>query len=510
MKSINLVWFKKDLRTFENEALNEGLKAGPVVPIFVIEPNLWKLPDHSSRQWEFVRESLVDLKHSLNDINLKLLIRVGNVQDVIKELMEIFHIQAIYSHEETGNKWTFQRDQKLRCFTKKERINWYEFRQVGVFRGLKTRQNWSSKWEQHMSQELIKKPNRVNFLIDIPSHILPSSKSLNLNIDECSHRIKGGRKQGLNRLDDFLKFKIDNYQYSLSSPLKAFDGCSRLSPYLTWGCLSIREVVQAIRRTKKNGSRAIDSRLHWHCHFIQKLESEPELESREYHPQMSGIRQSNKIFLDAWSQGLTGIPFIDACMRSLNHHGWINFRMRAMLMSFASYQLWLPWQESGLCLARKFIDYEPGIHWTQCQMQSGTTAINRIRIYNPIKQGYDHDPEGIFIRTWVKELQDIPEKFIHEPWEVNLFRQNYSSFAIGKNYPFPIVDPIDSAKKARARLKEIRNQPGFFDFTKNIFEKHGSRKVRGYKPIKVNKSDNNDSERQLNFDLNTDFSPTTN
>ena len=503
MKSINLVWFKKDLRTYDNEALSEGLKSGPVLPIFVIEPNLWKQPDHSSRQWEFVRECLVDLKYSLNNINLKLIIRVGSLQDVIKELMEIFHIQAIYSHEETGNEWTFKRDQNLRCFTKSENINWYEFRQVGVFRGLKTRQNWSSKWEQHMTQKLINEPRRVDYLIDIPSHSLPSSQSLNLNMDKCSHRIKGGRKQGLNRLNDFLKYKIDDYQYSLSSPLKAFDGCSRLSPYLTWGCLSIREVVQAIRKTKKNSSRAIDSRLHWHCHFIQKLESEPEIENREYHPQMSGIRQSNVIFLNAWSQGQTGIPFIDACMRSLNNHGWINFRMRAMLMSFASYQLWLPWQDSGLCLARKFIDYEPGIHWTQCQMQSGTTAINRIRIYNPIKQGYDHDPEGIFIRTWVKELHDIPSKFIHEPWELNLFRQNDSSFTIGKDYPFPIVDPIDSAKKARIKLKEIRNKPGFFDFKKNILEKHGSRKGREYK-LKFKKK-NSDSERQLNFDFHEDF-----
>ena len=502
MKSINLVWFKKDLRTYDNEALTEGLKAGPVVPIFVIEPNLWKLPDHSSRQWEFVRECLDDLKNSLNGINLKLIIKVGDIQDVIKKLMESFHIQAIYSHEETGNEWTFKRDQNLRCFTKNENINWYEFRQVGVFRGIKARQNWSNKWEQHMSQELINEPRRVNSLIDIPSHNLPSSKSLNLNIDECSHRIKGGRKEGLYRLNDFLRFKIDNYQHSLSSPLKAFDGCSRLSPYLTWGCLSIREVVQAIRKTKKKGSKAIDSRLHWHCHFIQKLESEPELENREYHPQMSGIRQSNIIFLNAWSQGLTGIPFIDACMRSLNNHGWINFRMRAMLMSFASYQLWLPWQDSGLCLARKFIDYEPGIHWTQCQMQSGTTGINRIRIYNPIKQGYDHDPEGIFIRTWVKELQDIPAKFIHKPWELNLFSQNCSSFAIGKNYPFPIVDPVDSAKKARAKLREIRSKPGFFDFAKNIFEKHGSKKVRKYN-YRVNQK-NNDSEKQLNLDFYVD------
>ena len=486
MKTINLFWFKKDLRTFDNEALNEALKRGNVIPIYVVEIDLWKLPDHSSRQWEFVRESLIDLKNSLNDIGLKLIIRVGNIEDVIKEFMERFHVKGIYSHEETGNEWTFKRDQSLRNFIKNKGINWNEYRQFGVFRGLKTRKSWSQKWEQHMSQELINNPKRVNYFINIPSHSLPSSKSLNLNVDKCSHRMQGGRIQGLNRLNEFLKYKIDNYQYSLSSPLKAFDGCSRLSPYLTWGCLSIREVVQAIRETKKRGSRAIDSRLHWHCHFIQKLESEPELENREYHPQMTGIRTSNRIFLEAWSQGLTGIPFIDACMRSLNNHGWINFRMRAMLMSFASYQLWLPWQESGLCLARKFIDYEPGIHWTQCQMQSGTTAINTIRIYNPIKQGYDHDPQGIFIRTWVKELHGLPIKFIHEPWEIDLFRQNDSSFVLGKNYPLPIVDPIISTKTARAKLKEIRNKPGFFDIANNILEKHGSRKRRKSK-LKKNK-----------------------
>ena len=488
METINLVWFKKDLRTYDNEALYEALKTENVIPIFVVEPDLWKLPDHSSRQWEFVRECLIDLNNSLSDIGLKLIIRVGNIQDVIKEFTKRFHVKGIYSHEETGNEWTFKRDQDLRRYTKNENINWYEYRQFGVFRGLKTRKSWSQKWEQHMSQELINDPRRVNYFIDIPSHNLPSSKSLKLNLDKCSHRIQGGRKQGLHKLDEFLKYKIDNYQYSLSSPLKAFDGCSRLSPYLTWGCLSIREVVQTIRKTKKRGSRAIDSRLHWHCHFIQKLESEPELENREYHPYMSGIRKSNQIFLEAWSQGLTGIPFIDACMRSLNSHGWINFRMRAMLMSFASYQLWLPWQESGLCLARKFIDYEPGIHWTQCQMQSGTTSINTIRIYNPIKQGYDHDPEGIFIRTWVKELQYLPSKFIHEPWEIDLFRQNDSSFVLGKNYPLPIVDPIISTKTARAKLKEIRNKPGFFDIANNILEKHGSRKRR---KSKLKKNQNN-------------------
>ncbi len=495
MESIILFWFKKDLRTYDNLALNQALKVGKVLPIFVIETELWQLPDHSSRQWEFVRECLIDLKKSLNKIGLKLIIRVGNIQDVIKEFMKIFHIQSIYSHQETGNKWTFKRDRDLRKFIQKSNIKWFEYRQFGVFRGLKTRNNWSEQWEKHISKALINEPKQVNYIFNVSSHNLPSSQSLNLNKDVCIHRLSGGRNQGLLKLNEFIRYKLDKYQYSLSSPLEAFDGCSRLSPYLTWGCLSIREVVQTIRNTKKKANRAIDSRLHWHCHFIQKLETEPDLENREFHPHMSGIRKSNSIFLEAWNQGKTGVPFIDACMRALNNHGWINFRMRAMLMSFASYQLWLPWQETGLSMARKFIDYEPGIHWIQCQMQSGTTAINALRIYNPIKQGYDHDPKGIFIRTWVKELQDFPTKFIHEPWKPDLFHQYDSSFILGKDYPLPIVDPINSAKSARLKLKEIRSNPDFFDIANLIHEKHGSRKKR--KSIRRRVKSNTDSNNQL-------------
>ena len=233
----------------------------------------------------------------------------------------------------------------------------------------------------------------------------------------------------LKELDDFLAHRVQRYCRSISSPNLAFNGCSRLSAYITWGCLSMREVLQRSRDLKGRGVSSFTSRLHWHCHFIQKLEDQPPIEWEDFHPFMRGIRSLDHERFAAWAEGQTGVPFVDACMRALRAHGWINFRMRAMLMSFASYNLWLPWRETGLHLARQFVDYEPGIHWSQCQMQSGSTSINTIRIYNPIKQGMDHDPEGTFIRRWCPELEDVPAEGLHPPLVPRTGRRSCCAFA---------------------------------------------------------------------------------
>jgi deoxyribodipyrimidine photo-lyase len=247
----------------------------------------------------------------------------------------------------------------------------------------------------------------------------------------------------------------------------------------------MREVAQAAaakmqalkRSTEPNAQRwraslvSFSGRLHWHCHFMQKLEDEPRIEFENLHRAYDGMRPhiADPQRLAAWSQGHTGFPFVDACMRALNQHGWINFRMRAMLMSFASYHLWLPWQESGLHLARKFVDYEPGIHWPQVQMQSGTTGINTIRIYNPVKQSLDQDPSGGFIRAYVPELAALPDGFLHEPW---LWPE-----ASALPYPAPIVDNAAAAKFARETLHAVRKGLDHRQAAHEIVAKHGSRKT---------------------------------
>lgn len=266
----------------------------------------------------------------------------------------------------------------------------------------------------------------------------------------------------------------------------------------------MREVVQAtearaeeLREARRHKSplpyrlgalRAFLARLHWHCHFIQKLESEPQVEFRAFIPELDQLRTGaetalseteRSIRLKAWADGATGYPFVDACMRSLRETGWINFRMRAMLMSFASYDLWLPWRESGMVLARRFTDYEPGIHWPQVQMQSGTTGINTLRMYSPVKQSQDQDPTGVFIREWVPELAKVSDDFIHEPWLMPAAAQAEVVCKVGRDYPSPIVDHKEAVRAARGHFAALRKAHNLREKAKQVFARHGSRKRPG-------------------------------
>ena len=327
---------------------------------------------------------------------------------------------------------------------------------------------------------------------------------------------RAGARRGSRILESFLAGRGAGYVREMSSPLTAAEGCSRLSLPIATGALSMREVFQTTLRTRAECAaqppaaramplRALDAfigRLHWHCHFIQKLESEPELEIRSAHPlheEERSRRATNAEHLDAWISGRTGLPFVDACMRSLRASGWINFRMRAMLMAFASYHLALDWTRSGAALARLFADYEPGIHWPQVQMQSGQTGINAPRIYNPVKQSFDQDPEGAFIRKWVPEIAHLPLNFLHEPWRMTAADETLHGCRLGRDYPQRIVDPVEAARAAKARLTAVRRQEGYRPAGQAVFAKHGSRKGRGERGRQGGARAT--AERQLAFDL---------
>ena len=469
MSSLQIVWFKRDLRVDDHRPLLEAAARGPVLPLYVVEPELWQQPDASERQWLFCRESLIELRQSLAALGQPLVLRSGDVVQVLERARRQFGIDGLWSHEETGNGWTYQRDKRVAAWARANGIQWLEIPQFGVIRRLRSRQGWAQRWEKQMAEPIAPVPASLQSLDDLDPGAIPDRPTDGLPPDPCPLRQTGGRSMALLELEDFLNNRATHYSRSISSPNTAFRGCSRLSAYLAWGCLSMREVIQRSRQFRGRGVSSFESRLHWHCHFIQKLESEPRIEWDDFHPFMRGIREVDADRLEAWSEGRTGVPFVDACMRALKAHGWINFRMRAMLMSFASYNLWLPWRDSGLHLARLFVDYEPGIHWSQCQMQSGSTSINTIRIYNPIKQGLDHDPDGTFIRQWCPELARLPAAQLHEPWRFT------------DKHPAPIVDCAEAARLAKDRIWTIRRSAGFERHADAIQRKHGSRKA-GLKP----------------------------
>ena len=493
--SNQIVWFKRDLRTKDHAPLLMASKVGPVLPLYVVEPDLWRQADKSARQWLVASNALQELQGELAVLGSPLIIRIGVVTDVLSEIKAQTGIGGLWSHEETGNGWTYDRDLAVAAWARSEGIPWHEYPQFGVVRGLKDRAGWSKSWDKFMQHPVSAQPAGLKSVTkEMQSVCIPKPDVLGLKADGVFDAQLGKRSRGLALVQSFLNCRGARYHKEMSSPLTAGTSCSRLSVHLSNGTVSLREVSQAASKRQKyiaslpreergdwgRAIRAFIGRLHWHCHFMQKLENSPSHEFQNVHRGFDKLRGRgfDETLFDAWVAGKTGFPFIDACMRSLKATGWINFRMRAMLTSFASYHLWLHWREPGLHLARFFNDYEPGIHWNQIQMQSGTTGINTVRIYNPVKQSCDQDPHGEFIRHWVPELSSVPESYIHEPWRMGPLEQEAIKLQLGKDYPLPIIDHLVAAKRARELIYAIKREPVFQEEADAILKRHGSRKLR--------------------------------
>lgn len=482
--AVNVVWFKRDLRLDDHAALSAAALCGPVLPLVIVEPDYWQLRDTSARQWRFWRGCIEDLHHDIARRGGTPIVRVGDAVAVLDTLLAEVGPFKLWAHEETGNQWTFERDKRVHRWCKSNHIAFEEHRQFGVIRGRTVnRDKWAMRWDRMMEMPIRPIPSPLLWA-EAKSHVLPTAQELGLEDDGLLVLPKPGREAALDTLSSFLHLRGEHYTRAMSSPVTAPDACSRLSWHLAYGSVSMREATQAAwahyramppsAKAWRQAIRSFIARLHWHCHFIQKLESEPEAEWRPYAKIYERLRPcpGDVTRLRAWSEGRTGYPFVDAAMRYLNANGWINFRMRAMLMSFASYDLWLPWQESGAVLARKFIDYEPGIHWSQCQMQSGETGMNTVRVYSPVKQGYDQDPDGRFIRQWVPELGDVPDIYLQEPWKLGA--DDYAQLC--PEYPPQIVDHAAAAKAAKDAIYSLRRKPEARIEAKAVVQKHGSRK----------------------------------
>ena len=427
-----VVWFKRDLRVSDHGPLAavhdfEGL----VIPLYLIEPDYWMHPDSSFKHWEFIRGSLVELRNNLGQLGAPLVVREGDAISVLTEIARKYQITAILAHEETGNGWTYERDLKVERWSQSQGIPLLQFPSNGVIRRLGSRNGWKAKREARMRGDVYPTPSSIGRASTLDHGEIPALPQAMKNQAGAATQL-GGRQAAQQTLDSFLAHRHRGYTKNISSPLGAETHSSRLSPHLAW-CM--------------------------HPSFEQVRPMDPNPES-----------------LEAWREGKTGFPLVDACMRFLAEKGWINFRMRAMVTSFASYNLWMDWRIFGPDLAKLFTDYEPGIHYSQLQMQSGVTGINTWRVYNPVKQSLDNDSEGNFIRKWVPQLAKVPMAYIHEPWNMDLTTQKETNCILGGDYPKRVVDHLDSSRKAKAKLSQVAKSSGYREMKKKVLTKHGSRR----------------------------------
>jgi deoxyribodipyrimidine photo-lyase len=492
---MHVVWFKRDLRICDHRPLLEAATRGEVLCLYVYEPELLDSPELGALHLSFIHESLEELRESLRALGATLTLRVGSMPDVLEQLRRDHGVTALYSHEETGNRITYDRDLRVAAWAAHHGIPWHEYRQFGVIRRLRSRDGWAARWARFMSKPLLEPPRALTPAEGPAPEGLRTPAELGLPSAAQTSVQAGGESHARRTLESFLEARGAGYRFEMSSPALAWEACSRLSPYFAWGNISVRSVYQAtrsrsaeVKALRREGAdldprwlqslSSFQSRLRWHCHFMQKLEDEPALEFHALNRALDGLREDSfrSDYFDAWSAGKTGYPMVDACMRSLIQTGWLNFRMRAMLMSFASYHLWLPWRPTALHLAKHFLDFEPGIHFSQAQMQSGVTGINAVRIYSPIKQVHDQDPNGEFIKRFVPELQGVPIEHIAEPHEMPSSVQRRAGCVIGKDYPRPLVEHAEAYAEARRRIYAARRTAHAREESERVYQKHGSRK----------------------------------
>lgn len=467
----NIWWIRRDLRLRDNQALTSALAKGDqVVPVFIIDPILVGAGNSSEKRLAFLWSGLRSLEKQIEDRGGRLIVRKGAPVEQLKLLMQESNASEIFS-EQDFTPYARRRDENVQRLLPLKLLSGLTYshpKQITKRDGTpyQVYTPYKRAWKRQplpTSADVLPAPEHLSTPLDLGSESIPSSPRLSSQVQFIS-----GESVAQQRLRAFISGEDPPiYRYALARNLPDVDGTSGLSPYLRFGMLSARQAIVAALAAKLDaqvqseaeGAEAWLNELIWREFFVAILYHFPDVLATGFRPNLREIKWRNdQIEFQAWKDGQTGYPIVDAAMRQLLQTGWMHNRSRMIVASFLTKDLLIDWRWGQRWFMQNLIDGDLAANnggW-QWVAGTGTDASPYFRIFNPITQGKKFDPAGTYIRRWVPALENVPEGYIHTPWEMPEQEQKEVGCVIGLDYPPPIVEHRWARQVAPGTYRQAR------------------------------------------------------
>lgn len=463
-----LVWFRRDLRLHDHAALASATKSCDQVHcIFNFDPQiLSKLEDKSDSRVQFIHDSLVEIQRQLTPLKASIEICYGKPEQEILRYAKDNEIHDLFVNRDYEPK-AKTRDEAVQKILAQHKINFHSFKDSVVYEARRTLKDdgtpykvftpYMKRWLTLLAEDGFEVQNYkcdLSKLVKTKNSIASKDWMKEIGFVPSTPYLKAGTEAAIKQLDAF-KRKISAYTKMRDYP--AADGTSMMSVYIRHGNISVRDLVRAAQSGSSDGHHKWLSEVIWREFYQYILDQFPQVEKQAFRPAYDQIKwRGGKKELEAWKNGETGFPIIDAGMRCLKATGTMPNRLRMVTASFLCKTLLVDWRQGETWFAAKLLDFDLAANnggWQWCA-SSGVDAQPYFRIFNPYSQSQKFDPDGVFIKTWCPELSNLDEKAIHAPHEMLPMEQQLAGCIIGEEYPVPVVDYSKKRVEALAMYKQ--------------------------------------------------------